>query len=194
MPSPKSATRRSAVSLAEPAPPYVSPSMEVLQTLELQNTLSGLEARLDSMEIDVARMTGSREDDARRAAGEMAVMKARVEDALSAFSGTAGEIQELLRSLEKRLDQSIPGDASGDVRAEVSAAVDGVMAGVGDALGTLAGDVRRQIDGLAARVEQIQESMLRIAEHAGGVTSLAERLSDVERVVGGLLDARARQE
>jgi methyl-accepting chemotaxis protein len=193
MPSPKSATRRSAVSLVEPAPPYVSPSMEVLQTLELQNTLSGLEARLDSMEIDVARMTGSREDDARRAAGEMAVMKARVEDALSAFSGTAGEIQELLRSLEKRLDQSIPGDASGDARAEVSAAVDGVMAGVGDALGTLAGDVRRQIDGLAARVEQIQESMLQIAEHAGGVTSLAERLSDVERAVGGLLDTRARQ-
>jgi methyl-accepting chemotaxis protein len=167
--------------------------MEVLQTLELQNTLSSLEARLDSMEIDFARVTGSREDDARRNAGEMAVMKARVEDALGAFAGTASEIQELLHSLEKRLEQSIP-DAPKDVRTEISAAADGVMAGVGDALGTLAGNVRSQIDGLTTRVEQIQESMLKIAEHAGAVTSIADRLSDVERALGGLLDERARGE
>jgi len=78
--------------------------LEVLETLEIQNALSNLEARLDSLEIDLARATGTREDDARRIAGEMAVMKARVEDALTAFASTADDLRDMARGVEKKLN------------------------------------------------------------------------------------------
>jgi uncharacterized protein YceH (UPF0502 family) len=109
-------------------PAYVSPALEVLETLEIENALTNLEARLDSIEIDLARATGSREDDARRIAGEMAVMKARVEDALTAFAATADQIRQTVNSIEKRLSDLVVGeelDASvADVREELEARID----------------------------------------------------------------------
>src|SRR5438552_2146120 len=104
MPSPRGSTRRPAKAAARSATPkkYESPALEVLETLEIQNALTNLEARLDSLEIDLARATGSREDDARRVAGEMAVMKARVEDALTAFAATADDLRDMSRGGEER--------------------------------------------------------------------------------------------
>ena len=111
MPSPRGSTRRPAKAAAPPAtPPYASPALEVLETLEIENALTSIEARLDSLEIDLARATGSREDDARRIAGEMAVMRARVEDALIAFAGTADQIRQTVSSVEKRLSDLVVGE------------------------------------------------------------------------------------
>ena len=129
MPSPRGSTKRPAKAAASKAtPPYVSPALEVLETLEIENALTNLEARLDSLEIDLARATGSREDDARRVAGEMAVMKARVEDALTAFAATADQIKQTVGSIEKRLTDLVVGeelDASvADVREELEARID----------------------------------------------------------------------
>ena len=129
MPSPRGSTKRPAKAAASKAtPPYVSPALEVLETLEIENALTNLEARLDSLEIDLARATGSREDDARRVAGEMAVMKARVEDALTAFAATADQIKQTVGSIEKRLNDLVVGeelDASvADVREELEARID----------------------------------------------------------------------
>lgn len=96
--------------------------------MEIENALTSIEARLDSLEIDLARATGSREDDARRIAGEMAVMRARVEDALIAFAGTADQIRQTVSSIEKRLSDLVVGeelDASvEDVREELEARID----------------------------------------------------------------------
>jgi chaperonin cofactor prefoldin len=129
MPSPRGSTKRPAKAAASKAtPPYVSPALEVLETLEIENALTNIEARLDSLEIDLARATGSREDDARRIAGEMAVMKARVEDALTAFAATADQIRQTVSSIEKRLADLVVGeelDASvADVREELEARID----------------------------------------------------------------------
>ena len=125
MPSPRGSTKRPAKAVAPKATPYASPALEVLETLEIENAITNLEARIDSLEIDLARATGSREDDARRIAGEMAVMKARVEDALTAFAGTADQIRQTVSSIEKRLADLVVGeelDASvADVREELEA-------------------------------------------------------------------------
>src|SRR6266700_65949 len=143
MTSPKGSTRRPA--RAEAPQAYVSPSLEVLETLEIQNALSNLEARLDSLEIDLARATGTREDDARRIAGEMAVMKARVEDALTAFASTADDLRDMARGVEKKLNDVADakgGESTAVLRDELKARIDGVTAGVGDVLESMAADVR----------------------------------------------------
>ena len=170
MTSPKGSTRRPAKAVAPQA--YVSPSLEVLETLEIQNALSNLEARLDSLEIDLARATGTREDDARRIAGEMAVMKARVEDALNAFGATADELREMAKGFEKRLGGLANEQPDGAIREELKARIDGVTAGVGDVLESMAADVRARMDALGTQMNEIQ----------GGMSSIAERIAG-DRVV-----------
>jgi len=152
MPSPRGSTRRPAKAAAPPAtPPYVSPALEVLETLEIENALTTIEARLDSLEIDLARATGSREDDARRIAGEMAVMRARVEDALIAFAGTAEQIRQTVSSIEKRLSDLVVGeelDASvADVREELEARI--------DTLGEQMGSLQKDLSAIAAEKPRV---------------------------------------
>jgi chaperonin cofactor prefoldin len=132
-------------------PAYVSPALEVLETLEIENALTNIEARIDSLEIDLARATGSREDDARRVAGEMAVMKARVEDALTAFAATADQIRQSMSGIEKRIGDLVVGeelDASvADVREELEARIDTLSEQMGDLqkdLASMATELREQ--------------------------------------------------
>ncbi|MGZ4120543.1 MAG: hypothetical protein ACXVQS_07790 [Actinomycetota bacterium] len=162
-------TRRPADAEAPPAtPPYASPSLEVLETLEIQNALSNLEARLDSLEIDLARATGTREDDARRIAGEIAVMKARVEDALTAFAATTDELRVMAHAVEKKLNDVIAEtESSSNLRDEPKARIDGVTAGVGDVLESMAGDVRARIEALGDQMKEIQEGMSAIVQRVG---------------------------
>jgi phage shock protein A len=146
-----------------------------LETLEIQNALSNLEARLDSLEIDLARATGTREDDARRIAGEMAVMKARVEDALTAFGATAEELREMAHGFEKRLAELVgerPGDDAA-LREELKARIDGVTAGVGDVLESMASDVRARMVALGTQMKEIQ----------AGMSTIAQRFDATDRVV-----------
>jgi len=194
MPSPQGAPRSPAdVAEADIALSSAgSPSLEVLEALEIQNAVSNLEARLDSLEIDIARQTGTREDDARRLAGEMAVMKARVEDALQAFSGTADDLRAITTDVEKRLDDVVKRalgaehPAAPALRAELRAQIDGMMAGVGDVLESMAGETRERIEALGAQMRQIQDGMLKIAEHVGTLAPIAERLASLEATVAKL--------
>jgi len=186
MPSPRGSTRRPAKAAARSAtPPYASPALEVLETLEIQNALTNLEARLDSLEIDLARATGSREDDARRIAGEMAVMKARVEDALTAFAATADDLRDMARGLEKRMSDVIgPEDGTNSllaVREQLQARIDGVTAGVGDALDSMAADVRARIELLGGQMTEIQQGMAALAERVTATAPQDTILPGVER-------------
>jgi chromosome segregation ATPase len=144
-----------------------------LETLEIQNALTNLEARLDSLEIDLARATGSREDDARRIAGEMAVMKARVEDALTAFAATADDLRVTARGIEKRMSDVIgPDDGTNNlsaVRKELDARIDAVTESVGDALDSMAADVRARIESLGGQMSEIQQGMAAIAERVSAI-------------------------
>jgi chromosome segregation ATPase len=185
MPSPKGSTRRPARAVAATAtPPYESPSLEVLETLEIQNALSNLEARLDSLEIDLARATGTREDDARRIAGEMAVMKARVEDALNAFASTADELRDMARGVEKKLTGVVGAADAEDanaIREELKARIDGVTAGVGDVLESMAADVRARIEVLGGQMKEIQEGMAAMVERVGSFAPHTVRLENAEQ-------------
>jgi len=186
MTSPKGDTRNPAANAEVVAarPPFVSHSLEVLETLEIQSTLSALEARLDSLEIDIARQSGTRDDDARRIAGEMAVMRARVEDALNAFSQTADDVRDLSKGLGKRLDE-VAARAIGDehvqgLRAEMSAGIDGVMAGVADVLGSVTGEVSGRIDALGEQMRQISENLGALADNVGALAPVSDRLVALE--------------
>jgi chromosome segregation ATPase len=156
-----------------------------LETLEIQNALTNLEARLDSLEIDLARATGSREDDARRIAGEMAVMKARVEDALTAFAATADDLTTTARGLDKRMSDVIgPDDGTNSlsaVRKELDARIDAVTASVGDALESMAADVRARIELLGGQMSEIQQGMAAIAERVTAKAPQTEILPSAER-------------
>ena len=143
--------------------------------MEIENALTNLEARLDSLEIDLARATGSREDDARRIAGEMAVMKARVEDALNAFSATAQELRDMAKGVDKRLSDLVGKDETSvpAVKQELQARIDGVTAGVGDVLESMAADVRERMDALGEQMGQIQQGMEAIVERVGAIAAPA---------------------
>lgn len=182
MPSPKGSSRRPADAEAPPVTPeYESPSLEVLETLEIQNALSNLEARIDSLEIDLARATGTREDDARRIAGEMAVMKARVEDALTAFAATADELRAMARVVDKKLGHVMgETESSSTLRDELKAGIDGVTAGVGDVLESMAADVRARIDSLGQQMKEIQDGMSAIVDRVGGSAPHEVTLPDAE--------------
>jgi phage shock protein A len=167
-----------------------------LETLEIQNALTNLEARLDSLEIDLARATGSREDDARRIAGEMAVMKARVEDALTAFAATADDLRDMARGLEKRMSDVIgPDDGTNSlfaVREQLQARIDGVTAGVGDALDSMAADVRAQVESLGGQMSEIQQGMAAIVERAAAITTPQTATAPQDEILPGVERSRRR--
>lgn len=166
----------------------VSPSLEILEGLDIHNTFASLEARLDSMEIDIARAQGVRDDDSRRIAGDLAVMKARVEDALGAFAQTAGELQDMAKDFERRL--ALKADPAGEgiraLRTELEARIEGVTAGIGDVLENLARDIGARIDGLAESLRGLQGGMETVAGAVEGLASTPRRLAELEEAVAEL--------
>jgi hypothetical protein len=78
----------------------------------------------------------------------------------------------MAKGFEKRLTDVAkePGDAA--IRQEIKARIDGVTAGVGDVLESMASDVRARMDALGAQMKEIQ----------AGMTSIAQRFSE-DRVV-----------
>jgi hypothetical protein len=108
---------------------YSSPSLEVLGELEVSNSLSALEARLDSIELDIARVVTTREEDSRRISGEMQVMRARVEDALTAVTDTAQELRDAWVGIDGRIAELIDSRFDGQ-----QTSVDGLRAQVAQGL------------------------------------------------------------
>jgi ABC-type transporter Mla subunit MlaD len=160
--------------------------------LDIHYTLTSIEERLDSMEIDLARQQGSRDDDARRLSSEMAVMKARVEDALDAFARTAEELREMAKAFDKRLAKKADpaGGAIATLRREVEAKIEGVTAGIGDVLESLAGDLGARIEGIAQTLEGFQKGLDQTAAAIEGLSSVPRRLAEIEGTIGEL---RARR-
>lgn len=82
-------------------------SLEVIGELEVSNTLAHLEARLESLELDLARSAGAREEESRRVSSEIQLMRARLQDGLGAITETAEELRQAWVSLDKRLADRI---------------------------------------------------------------------------------------
>ena len=145
MTSPRNTSRGGATKTAER--PYSSPSLEVLGELEVANSLSALEARLDSIELDIARVVTTREEDSRRISGEMQVMRARVEDALTAVTDTAQDLREAWVGIDARIAELIDSRFDGQqtsvdaIRAQLAQGLEATRMAVEAAEARLHGEV-----------------------------------------------------
>jgi predicted nucleic acid-binding Zn-ribbon protein len=147
--------------------PYASPSLEVIGQLEVANSLSQLEARLDSIEIDISRLTASRDADARHVTGEMEVMKARVEDALNAVTDTAQDLRDAWVGLDTKIADLVDGRIGEQhkvleaIRAQLASGVESTRMAIEAAEARLQGEVEalsgtssEQVRGVSELVEQ----------------------------------------
>lgn len=145
MTSPRNTSRGGATKTAERS--YSSPSLEVLGELEVANSLSALEARLDSIELDIARVVTTREEDSRRISGEMQVMRARVEDALTAVTDTAQDLREAWVGIDTRIAELIDSRFDGQqtsvdaIRAQLAQGLEATRLAVEAAEARLHGEV-----------------------------------------------------
>jgi predicted nucleic acid-binding Zn-ribbon protein len=184
MPSPRN-TSRGGTKTAERR--YSSPSLEVIGQLEVANTLSDLEARLDSIELDIARVAASRQEDARRSAGEMHVMKARVEDALSAVTDVAQELRDAWVGLDEKITQLVDGRftdqsrAVESLRAQLASGLESTRMAIEAAEARLQGEVEA-LSGTS--VEQVRGISDLVAQAR---TRVDEVVSEVEGRVGEVL-------
>ncbi len=181
MPSPRNTSRGGTKTAVRP---YSSPSLEVLGELEVANSLSSLEARLDSIELDIARVAATREEDSRRISGEMQVMRARVEDAVTAVTDTARELRDAWVGIDQRIADLIDSrfgeqqSAVDGVRAQVSQGLEATRLAVEAAEARLHGEVEalsgtsvEQVRGMSDLVEQARARIDGVvAEIEGRVT------------------------
>lgn len=201
MPSPRNTSRGGTKTAVRP---YSSPSLEVLGELEVANSLSTLEARLDSIELDIARVVATREEDSRKISGEMQVMRARVEDALTAVTDTAQELRDAWVGIDTRIADLIDSRFDGQqtsvdaLRAQVAQGIEATRMAIEAAEARLHGEVEalagtsvEQVRGISDLVEQarsridevVQEVEGRVGEALAGTRvddgSLGEELSAV---------------
>ena len=165
---------------------YASPSLEVIGQLEVANSLSQLEARLDSIELDIARVATSREEDQRHVSGEMGVMRARVEDALTAVTETAQDLRDAWVSIDQKITDLVDGRVGEQqrtleaLRAQLTSGLEATRMAVEAAEARLHGEVEalsgtniEQVRGISDLVEQAR---VRIDEAVAGVEG---RVSEV---------------
>lgn len=176
MPSPRSSSRGGTKTAVRP---YASPSLEVIGQLEVANSLSQLEARLDSIEIDIARIATGREDDAKHISGEMEVMRARVDDALTAVTETAQDLRDAWVSIDGRIADLVDGRVDEQqkilesLRAQITSGLEATR------LAVEASEAR-----LHGEVETLSGASL---EHVRGVGDLVEQArARIDEIVAGV--------
>lgn len=102
---------------------------QALEEISEGEALAHLDSRLAFVERQVERLASRRDEGDRGIQGELAVMRARIEDALEAVGATAEQQKEALSSLEKRLAsvvvdaQRSSTDVVGSLRQEIVAKV-----------------------------------------------------------------------
>jgi predicted nucleic acid-binding Zn-ribbon protein len=176
MPSPRSSSRGGTKTAVRP---YASPSLEVIGQLEVANSLSQLEARLDSIEIDISRIAAGREDDAKHISGEMEVMRARVDDALTAVTETAQDLRDAWVSIDERIADLVDGRVDEQqkileaLRAQITSGLEATR------LAVEASEAR-----LHGEVETLSGASL---EHVRGVGDLVEQArARIDEIVAGV--------
>jgi hypothetical protein len=154
--------------------------MEVLGELEISSTVAHLESRLDSLEIDIARVAGAREEDSRRTTGEMAVMKARVEDALSAVTGTAQDLRDAWLALDRRIGELVQTrftDLDRTVertRGELAAGIEGARLAAAEAEARLRGEIEGLSANDLARVGRVADLVSAVQSKLEGLAASVE--------------------
>lgn len=193
MPSPRSSSRGGTKTAVRP---YSSPSLEVIGQLEVANSLSDLAARLDSIEVDISRISAARTEDARHVSGEMEVMKARVEDALNAVTETAQDLRDSWATLDNTIAELVDvriGEQTNVIdtlRGQLSSGVEATRMAIEAAEARLHGEVEALSGTSSEQVrsvsELVEQARARIDEIVAGVEGRV-----VEVMAGSKLSAGA---
>jgi predicted nucleic acid-binding Zn-ribbon protein len=167
----------------------------VIGQLEVANSLSALEARLDSIELDISRVAATREEDGRRISGEMQVMRARVEDALTAVTETAQELRDAWVGIDGRIAELVDGRfgeqhrSVESLRAQIASGVESTRLAVEAAEARLHGEVEalsgtsiEQVRGVSDLVEQARS---KINEVVAGVEGRVAEVIAGTKLSGG---------
>jgi hypothetical protein len=168
----------------------------VIGQLEVVNTLSQLDARLDAIELDIARLGTARDDDQRTMTGEMDVMRVRLEEALNAVTDTAQELRGAWGSLDQRIADLIDvrfheqQKSVEAIRAQLSSgleatrmAIEATEARLHGEVDALSGTSTEQVRGISELVEQARA---KIDEMIAGVEGRV-----IETMTGTNLSASA---
>jgi predicted nucleic acid-binding Zn-ribbon protein len=183
---------------------YASPSLEVIGQLEVANSLSQLEARLESIESDIARVAANREEDQRHVSGEMGVMRARVEDALNAVTDTAQDLRDAWVSIDEKITNLVDGRVGDQqrtleaLRAQFTSGLEATRMAIEAAEARLHGEVEalsgtniEQVRGISDLVEQAR---VRIDEAVAGVEGrVSEVVAGASTTTNGSFDAEIAQ-
>jgi predicted nucleic acid-binding Zn-ribbon protein len=193
MPSPRSSSRGGTKTAVRQ---YSSPSLEVIGQLEVANTLSDLAGRLDSLELDISRITAARSEDARHVTGEMEVMKARVEDALNAVTETAQDLRDAWATLDRKIEELVDtrvGDQTNvieSLRGQLTSGVEATRMAIEAAEARLHGEVEAlsgtSMEQVRSVGELVEQARSRIDEIVAGVEGRV-----VEVMAGSKLSAGA---
>ena len=192
MPSPRSSSRGGTKTAVRP---YSSPSLEVIGQLEVANSLSALESRLDSIELDLSRISAARDADSRHVTGEMDVMKARVEDALNAVTETAQDLRDAWIGIDTKIAELVDGRIGEQqkileaLRAQLSSGVESTRLAIDAAEARLQGEVEalsgtssEQVRGVGELVEQARA---KIDEIVAGVEGRVVEIVATQKLNSG---------
>lgn len=95
----------------QPVEEYEEDVAEILSEIQSVTAVAQLESRVDGIEHDIARMVAAHEEDSARLAGELSIMKSRIEDALAAVSATVEELRNASAAAEAAPAFDVPAPA-----------------------------------------------------------------------------------
>ncbi|MBW3662034.1 MAG: hypothetical protein KY469_02955 [Actinobacteria bacterium] len=135
---------------------------DVLAEIGAEEAVARLEARVADLEQDLER-AGTRNEEAERArAGELEVMRARVDDALELVRETIEDHSSMWRRIEERLDEAADatresvGSALTTVRDDLSPKLDRATAELDTTVARITGQIQAARDDLEGRVTTIE--------------------------------------
>lgn len=153
---------------------------EALGEINEGEAVAHLDMRVAFLERQVERLVARREEIDRGVQGELAVMRARIEDALEAVGATAGEQKEAWVSLERQLAGLIAtaeqrgADATQALREELTEQLSEALAKVRRTDSRVKGQVKALEESVSERIRKVSESLVTEREDFEG---LAEDLS-----------------
>lgn len=144
-----------------------SPASEVIEALQLHDTVATLEERVASLELDLERLQASRDEEMRLFTGEMDVMRARIADALNAVGETERDLKAQAVS---------PAAVAQQTQDDV---VEQVVSGMGDAMATLTEAFERRLAAMDAQIGETRAAVERMATAVGTVLNRMDRIEAI---------------
>lgn len=152
----------------------------ILAEIGAEETFARHEGRLAGLEDDLERVLARLEESERRQQGELAVMRARVDDALHALEGSAGEHRDATSKIEERIaaaaasSEAVSRELVSDLREELSPRIQRAMYAIDETAAELRGQLEAAADDTTARVEDLAGQVAEVHALAGDAVARAD--------------------